>query len=122
VIEWIIVVSHHLRSLLGAMELIILCEFINKVGYFDAQIRETLLYKQGLLFVYSPLWKNVTTYLHEKKIMKQLAFLVDFSTSYIKNIAQILNHFFYAFLPYGSHPKCGVPWSLKSHGLIRPLV
>ena len=49
------VVSHHLQPLLGAMELIILCAFISKVYYFDAQIRETLLYKQGFLFVYSPL-------------------------------------------------------------------
>ena len=39
------VVSHHLRSLLGAIELTILCAFVCRVGYFDAQIRETLLYK-----------------------------------------------------------------------------
>jgi len=30
---------------MGAIELIILCAFVYKVGYFDAQIRETLLYK-----------------------------------------------------------------------------
>ena len=39
------VVSHHLRSLLGVIELIISCAFICRVGYFDAQSRETLLYK-----------------------------------------------------------------------------
>jgi hypothetical protein len=36
-------VLHQLGSLLGAIELIFLCEFICKVGY--AQIKETLLYK-----------------------------------------------------------------------------
>ena len=39
------VLSHHLQSLLGAIELIILCAFVCRVGYFDAQIKETLLYK-----------------------------------------------------------------------------
>jgi hypothetical protein len=29
----------------GAIELTVLCAFVCKVGYFDAQIRETLLYK-----------------------------------------------------------------------------
>ena len=38
-------VSHHLGSLLGAIELTVLCAIVCKVGYFDAQIRETLLYK-----------------------------------------------------------------------------
>ena len=38
-------VSQHLESILGAIELTISRAFINKVGYFDAQIRETLLYK-----------------------------------------------------------------------------
>jgi hypothetical protein len=45
VIGQIGVVSHHLQSLLGAIELTTLCAFIYRVGYFDAQIRETLLYK-----------------------------------------------------------------------------
>ena len=44
-IGWIGHVSHHLRSLLGVIELTILCAFVCKVGCFDAQIRETLLYK-----------------------------------------------------------------------------
>lgn len=35
----------HLESLLGAIELIVLCAFICRVGYFDAQIKETLFYK-----------------------------------------------------------------------------
>ena len=39
------VVSHHLRLLLGAIELIVLCEFICKLHNFDVHIRETLLYK-----------------------------------------------------------------------------
>jgi hypothetical protein len=38
------VVSHHLRSLLGAIELTVLCAFVCIVGYFDAQSSETLLY------------------------------------------------------------------------------
>jgi hypothetical protein len=37
------VVLHHLWSLLGATKLTILCAFICKVEYVDAQIRETLL-------------------------------------------------------------------------------
>ena len=39
------VVSQHLRSFLGAIELTVLCAFVSQVNYFDAQIRETLLYK-----------------------------------------------------------------------------
>ena len=38
-------ISHHLGSLLGAIELIVLCAFICKVGYFDAQIKDNPLYK-----------------------------------------------------------------------------
>ena len=34
---WKGVVSHHLQSLLGGIELTVLCAFICKVGYFDAQ-------------------------------------------------------------------------------------
>ena len=41
-------VSHHLESLSGVIELTVLCAFVFKVGYFDAQIRETLLYKLEL--------------------------------------------------------------------------
>jgi hypothetical protein len=44
VIGWIGPASHHLGLLLGASKLIILCAFICKVGYYDAQIRETILY------------------------------------------------------------------------------
>ena len=32
-------VSHHLSSLLGTIEFIVLCAFVFRVGYFDAQIR-----------------------------------------------------------------------------------
>ena len=39
------VVSHHLRSLLGAIELTILCVVVCREGYSDHQIRETLVYK-----------------------------------------------------------------------------
>jgi hypothetical protein len=38
-------VSQQLGSLLGAIELIMLCASVCKVEYFDAQIRENLLYK-----------------------------------------------------------------------------
>jgi hypothetical protein len=38
-------VSYLSRSLSSAIELIVLCAFVCGVGYFDAQIRETLLYK-----------------------------------------------------------------------------
>ena len=39
------VASHHLQSLLGAIELTSLCAFVCKVPYFDAQIREVVVYK-----------------------------------------------------------------------------
>ena len=39
-IGWISVVSHHLRLLLGAVELIVLCAFVCNVEYFDAHMRE----------------------------------------------------------------------------------
>ena len=45
VIERIGVVSHHLRSLLGAIGLIVLCAFVCRVEYFDARIRESILYE-----------------------------------------------------------------------------
>ena len=45
VIGQIGVVSYHLSSLLGALELIVLCGFQCKVGFFDAKIKETILYK-----------------------------------------------------------------------------
>ena len=35
------IVLDHLQSLPGAIELTILCVFVCRVGYFDAQIRET---------------------------------------------------------------------------------
>ena len=38
-------VLYYLRSFLGVMELIVLCAFVCKVGYFDAHTRETILYK-----------------------------------------------------------------------------
>ena len=44
-IGWIGVVSHHLQSLLGVIELIVWCVFICRVGYFDAWIRKTLVHK-----------------------------------------------------------------------------
>jgi hypothetical protein len=45
VIGWIGHISHHLGSVLSAIELTVLCVFVSIVGYFDDQIRETLLYK-----------------------------------------------------------------------------
>ena len=38
-------ISHHLGSNMSAIELNILCTFVWRVGCFDAQNRETLLYK-----------------------------------------------------------------------------
>ena len=42
-IGWAFPVSHHLGSILGAIEFTILCASVYKVGYFGARIRETLL-------------------------------------------------------------------------------
>jgi hypothetical protein len=44
-IGWIGVVLHHLQSLLSVVEQTILCAFVCKVGHFDAQIRERILYE-----------------------------------------------------------------------------
>ena len=44
-IGWIGVISYHMQLILSVMELTILCAFICKIRYFDAQVRETLLYK-----------------------------------------------------------------------------
>jgi hypothetical protein len=38
-IGWIEHVLHHLSSLLGAIDFTVLCAFIFRVWYFDAQIR-----------------------------------------------------------------------------------
>jgi hypothetical protein len=51
---------------LNAIELTVLCAFVCRLGYFDPQMGEFLLYKiEGL--TYLSLWKNVTNYIHEKK-------------------------------------------------------
>jgi hypothetical protein len=44
VIGEISVASHHLRSLLTTFQSTILCVFVCKVGYFDAQVGNSLLY------------------------------------------------------------------------------
>ena len=41
-------ILHCLESLLDVIEWTLLCTFICREGYFDAQIWETLLYKQGV--------------------------------------------------------------------------
>ena len=69
-IEWISHVSHHLGSLLSDIELIILCAFVCKVGYFDAQIRETII-QVGVL-TYLPFSKKVTKYLERIKVRNNL--------------------------------------------------
>ena len=50
-IGWIGLVSHPLGLFMGAIELDVLCTFICRVGYFDAQIRETLLYQEGVVLL-----------------------------------------------------------------------
>ena len=40
--------SHHLGSLLRGIELTVLCGFVCRVEYFDAQSRENLPYKHGI--------------------------------------------------------------------------
>ena len=45
-VGWTDFVSHHLQSVLGAIELTVLCvAFVCIVEYFDAQMRQTPLYK-----------------------------------------------------------------------------
>ena len=55
--RWIGLVSCHLGSPRGAIELTVLCAFVCKVGYFDAQIKKILLY------ICSILWAIVISYL-----------------------------------------------------------
>ena len=43
-IDWIGVVSHYIRSLLGAIELTFLYAFICMIRYFYDRIGETILY------------------------------------------------------------------------------
>jgi hypothetical protein len=47
-IDQIGAISYQWQSLLGIIELTVLCAFQCKVGNFDAQTRETLLYKYGI--------------------------------------------------------------------------
>ena len=60
-------VSCHLGSLLSAIEFTVLCVFVCKVGYFDAQIKDTLLFKYGIRLT-CLLWKNVPNSLHGIKV------------------------------------------------------
>ena len=48
-------VSHHLGSLADAIELTILCAFVFKIGYFDAQIRDSDSTAQVGSLTYLPL-------------------------------------------------------------------
>ena len=57
-----------------AIELIVSHTSVCRVGYFDAQIRETALYKQGAQFTLL-LGVNITNHLQGTDITKQLAFL-----------------------------------------------
>ena len=91
-IAWIGIISCHLQSLLGAIELIVLCAFMCKVGYFDAQIKKTLLYKEGGgVDLLASLGKR--NYLFtQNKSMKQLPLLIISSTPSLKTIAHISSH------------------------------
>ena len=88
-------ISHDMGLLMGAIELSVLCTFICRVGYFDAQIRETLLYKEGLTYLPS-LEKKQTNCLQRMKYKTTciphhfLYFIIE------KNIAQIPSHPFVA--------------------------
>ena len=91
-IGWIGHISHHLRSILSAIELTVLCVFVSVVEYFDDQIRETLLYKYWFKLLAS---LGKCNYLFTRnKMMKQLAFFIISSTPSLRNIAQISNQFF----------------------------
>ena len=72
-------ISRHLGSLLGVIELTVLCAFGCRVGYSNAQIRETLLYKWGVqLLVYV---RVLTNHYTRDTIAKQLAVLIISLTS-----------------------------------------
>lgn len=89
VIGWIGFGSHQLGSLLGAIELTVLCAILCRVGYFNAQIMGVLLYKQGGL-TNLPLWENVTSYLHGIKlrnILQSLSFPVLHLWEFIAQIS-----------------------------------
>jgi hypothetical protein len=95
-----------ITPLLGVIELTFLCAFICKMGYFDAQIRETILYKEGFDLLTS--FEKCNWLFTRNKITKQHASLIISSIPSLKNIAQIPSHSssqinlfssFYLFLP-----------------------
>jgi hypothetical protein len=63
-------VSHHLGSCLGAIELIVLCPLMCRVGYFDADIREVYYRNRGL--TYLPFWMNLINYVHGRNLQNNL--------------------------------------------------
>ena len=83
VIGWSGYVSHNMQSLLGAIDLTILCAFVCKVG--------RLQYTNKGVDLLATLGK--CSYLFTRnKFTKKLAFLIILSTPTLKNIAQISSH------------------------------
>jgi hypothetical protein len=66
-IGWIGHVSYDLGFFLSDIELIVLCAFICRVGYFDAQISETSTIKVGGFDLHASLG-NETNYVYGIKL------------------------------------------------------
>ena len=103
VIGWIGAISHQVWSLLGVVELTILCAFVSKVGYFDAQSRQvqlTCLSKN-----------NVTNYLQGVKLWNNLHFFTHFLFSVFEKYCTNFKPLFLAESTYLSPFSIYLPWT-----------
>ena len=90
---WIGHVSHHLRMLFNAIELVVLHAFTCKVGYFDAQIVRLYYTSRGFDLLASLAKCNQLS--TGNKITKRHAFFIICSTPSLKKTPQISSYSFW---------------------------
>ena len=81
------VVSHHLRSLVNAIELNVLCAFVCMVECFDAHIEDTMVYSRR--FDLLAFLKKCNQLFKNNQITNKFAFIIISSAPSLRNIAQI---------------------------------
>jgi hypothetical protein len=100
------VVSHHLRSLVDAIELNVLCAFVCVVECFDAHIIDIMVYNRRFDLLAS--LTKCNQLFKGNQITNEFAFIIISSAPSLKNVAQIkaivfgqINLFssFFIFLP-----------------------
>ena len=100
------VVSHHLRSIVNAIELNVLCAFVCIVEYFDAHIIDIMVYNRRFDLLAS--LTKCNQLFKGNQITNEFAFIIISSAPSLKNIAQIkatisgqINSYssFFVFLP-----------------------